>query len=285
MLVIKDLHSDISDQFWLFYGYKYNRRTWNIRLLDLAGNNFDCIKRFHKLIRRQLNKWVGLRNYDAASYWQSFISLSTDIGQLMKVFTLNYDLCFENIVGKEKIIERGFTQETHEWHSSNFDNTSGKHYNLYKLHGSINWYIVNDKLHQSEKIEEDPELIFGIQHKMTSVDPYFYYSSILRIACHDEAKLIVVIGYSYADEYVNIIISQALNMRSELRVINVAPFNISEDAEKKRIAERLKLKNLEQLIVVNATAKDFMTKTMNKDFFVKQIKEPEGSPFDQNHLH
>lgn len=24
MLVIKDLHSDISDQFWLFYGYKYN---------------------------------------------------------------------------------------------------------------------------------------------------------------------------------------------------------------------------------------------------------------------
>ena len=91
---------------------------------------------------------------------------------------------------------------------------------------------------------------------------------------------IVVIGYSYADEYVNIIISQALNMRSELRVINVAPFNISEDAEKKRIAERLKLKNLEQLIVVNATAKDFMTKTMNKDFFVKQIKEPEGSPFD-----
>ena len=238
------------------------------------------MKRFHKLIRRQLNKWVGLRNYDAASYWQSFISLSTDIGQLMKVFTLNYDLCFENIVGKEKIIERGFTQETHEWHSSNFDNTSGKHYNLYKLHGSINWYIVNDKLHQSEKIEEDPELIFGIQHKMTSVDPYFYYSSILRIACHDEAKLIVVIGYSYADEYVNIIISQALNMRSELRVINVAPFNISEDAEKKRIAERLKLKNLEQLIVVNATAKDFMTKTMNKDFFVKQIKEPEGSPFD-----
>lgn len=130
---------------------------------------------------------------------------------------------------------------------------------MYKLHGSINWYIVNDKLHQSEKIEEDPELIFGIQHKMTSVDPYFYYSSILRIACHDEAKLIVVIGYSYADEYVNIIISQALNMRSELRVINVAPFNISEDAEKKD-SRAPKIKNLEQLIVVNATAKDFMTK-------------------------
>lgn len=30
MLVIKDLHSDISDQFWLFYGYKYkNRKSMN----------------------------------------------------------------------------------------------------------------------------------------------------------------------------------------------------------------------------------------------------------------
>ena len=136
LVVITEIEKRESNIMYPFIG------TWNIRLLDLAGNNFDCIKRFHKLIRRQLNKWVGLRNYDAASYWQSFISLSTDIGQLMKVFTLNYDLCFENIVGKEKIIERGFTQETHEWHSSNFDNTSGKHYNLYKLHGSINWYIV-----------------------------------------------------------------------------------------------------------------------------------------------
>lgn len=136
-------------------------------------------------------------------------------------------------------------------------------------------------MHQSEKIEDEPELIFGIQHKMTSVDPYFYYSSILRIACHDEAKIIVIIGYSYADEYVNIIISQALNMRSELRVINVAPFTIlNEQKEKDRIAERLKLKNKEQLYLINDTAKNFMTKTMNKDFFVAHIKEPEGSPFD-----
>ena len=29
MLVIKDLHSDISDQFWLFYGYKYYHRKYD----------------------------------------------------------------------------------------------------------------------------------------------------------------------------------------------------------------------------------------------------------------
>ena len=70
-------------------------------------------------------------------------------------------------------------------------------------------------------------------------------------------------------------------MRSELRVINVAPFTIlNEQKEKDRIAERLKLKNKEQLYLINDTAKNFMTKTMNKDFFVAHIKEPEGSPFD-----
>ena len=34
MLVIKDLHSDISDQFWLFYGYKYIKG--NIPFLTLT---------------------------------------------------------------------------------------------------------------------------------------------------------------------------------------------------------------------------------------------------------
>lgn len=273
LVVITEIEKRESNIMYPFIG------TWNIRLLDLAGNNFENLKYFHKLIRKQLNKWVGLRNYDDASYWQSFITLSTDVGHLIKVFTLNYDLCFENIVGQSKVIETGFTQETHEWHSSNFDNTLGKHYFLYKLHGSIDWYINDGKLYKSQKIEDEPELIFGIQHKMTSVDPYFYYSSVLRIACLEEAKMIIIIGYSFADEYVNIIISQALNMRSELCIINVGPFLGEERKEKEKISKKLNLKNNEQLILINQTAKEFMTKAMNKDFFIHYIKEPEGSPF------
>ena len=39
MLVIKDLHSDISDQFWLFYGYKYNyKNNKYVRNLRIYGN-------------------------------------------------------------------------------------------------------------------------------------------------------------------------------------------------------------------------------------------------------
>lgn len=274
LIVITEIEKRESNIMYPFIG------TWNIRLLDLAGTNFENIRGFHKIIRKQLNEWVGLRSYDVANYFQSFVSLSADIANLMKVFTLNYDLCFENIVGKEKTIELGFTKETNEWHQSNFENIEGKHYNFYKLHGSIDWFLNNEKLYKSQRIEPEPELIFGIQHKMTSVDPYFYYSSVLRNTCFNEAKLIVVIGYSYADDYVNIILSQALNSRTELRVLNVSPlFGQNEQVEKETICKKLNLRNQEQLIFVDKTAKEFMTNTMNKDFFESHMAEPEGVPF------
>lgn len=275
LIVISEIEKRESNIMYPFIG------TWNIRLLDLGGNNFENIKKFHKLIRKQLNEWVGLRSYDDANYYQSFTSLSSDVANLIKVFTLNYDMCFENIVGKDKTIELGFTKETNEWHQSNFENIEGKHYNLYKLHGSIDWYISEEKLYKSQKIESEPELIFGIQHKMTSVDPYFYYSSVLRNSCFNEAKIIVVIGYSYADDYVNVILSQALNSRSELRIINVAPlFNKNAQNEIDFICQRLNLKNKNQLINIDSTSKEFLTNTMNKEFFENNIGEPEGVPFE-----
>lgn len=275
LIVISEIEKRQSNLMYPFIG------TWNIRLLDLGGSNFENIKKFHKLIRRRLNEWVGLRSYDQAAYYQSFSSLSKDIGQLMKVFTLNYDLCFETVVGKEKIIELGFTRTTNEWHPSNFENEDGKQYNLYKLHGSIDWYKKESKLFKSEKIESEPELIFGILNKMTSVDPYFYYSSILRNACMEEAKLLVVVGYSYADEYVNVILSQALTAKSELRILNVSPFgNKTEDVVKEEIRNSLKLKNSKQLICINSKAKDFFQNTMNKDFLQSKIGEPEDAPFN-----
>lgn len=275
LIVISEIEKRESNIMYPFIG------TWNIRLLDLGGNNFENIKKFHKLIRKQLNEWVGLRSYDDANYYQSFTSLSSDVANLIKVFTLNYDMCFENIVGKDKTIELGFTKETNEWHQSNFENIEGKHYNLYKLHGSIDWYISEEKLYKSQKIESEPELIFGIQHKMTSVDPYFYYSSVLRNSCFNEAKIIVVIGYSYADDYVNVILSQALNSRSELRIINVAPlFNKNAQNEIDFICQRLNLKNKNQLINIDSTSKEFLTNTMKKEFFENNIGEPEGVPFE-----
>lgn len=280
LIVINEIEKRDKNIMYPFIG------SWNIRLLDLAGSNFENISNFKKLIRKQLIEWVGLRNYDSASYYQSFSSLSSEIGSLIKVFTLNYDLCFETIVGKEKSIELGFTKGTSEWHYSNFDDEQGKHYNLYKLHGSIDWYIENNKLLKSERPEVNPELIFGIQHKMTSVDPYFYYSAKFRDACLNESKLIVSIGYSFADDYINAILTQAINGRSELRLLNVSPLFCEEKdkdarkaSESQAIVKRLNIQNPKQFIFEEAFAKKFMTEKMNKADLSSYIGEPDDVPF------
>ncbi|EMF92387.1 SIR2-like domain protein [Leptospira santarosai str. ST188] len=274
LIVITEIEKRESNIMYPFIG------TWNIRLLDLAGQNFENIRELHKLIRQQLIEWVALKNYDRANYYESFIFLSRDIGQIMKVFTLNYDLCFETIVGKDVTVELGFTKNNNEWHYSNFDDVNGKSYNLYKLHGSIDWYNDDNKLLKSSKPENSPELIFGIQHKMTSVDPYFYYSSILRATCFNEANLIIAIGYSFADEYVNVILSQALNYRTNLRIIVVSPFGtMSEDDILSNLMKFLNTKNKNQVIPLNFTAKDFMTNVMNMEFLKSKFIEPDNVPF------
>ncbi|MFB0497306.1 hypothetical protein ABID99_003543 [Mucilaginibacter sp. OAE612] len=254
--------------------------AWNSRLIDLAGVNFENVSKFKELIRKRLYEWVGLRNYESASYYQSFNTLASDVGTLIKVFTLNYDLCFETVVGKGKEIKLGFTKSSSEWHYSNFDSDEGVSFNLYKLHGSIDWYINNNKLYKSERLEQNPELIFGIMHKMTSVDPYFYYSSKLREVCFNEAKIIVIIGYSYADEYVNVILAQALNAKSNLRIINVSPWKEGLEIIKKDIAQKLHIENPDQIIPVQATAKQFLTDIMNKEYLASQLAEPDDVPFN-----
>lgn len=254
--------------------------AWNSRLIDLAGVNFENISKFKTLIRKQLYEWVGLRNYDQANYYQSFGTLAGDVGTLIKVFTLNYDLCFETIVGKTKEIKLGFTKNSNEWHYTNFDSDEGISYNLYKLHGSIDWYISQNKLYRSERLEQNPELIFGIMHKMTSVDPYFYYSSKLREVCLNEAKIIVVIGYSYADEYVNVILAQALNANSRLRILNVSPSKSEIDILQAEIVQKLHIANKDQIIPIKATAKEFLTNVMNKEYLAQHLAEPKNVPFD-----
>ncbi len=277
LIVISEIEKREGNIMYPFIG------SWNIRLLDLAGNNFENISTFQKLIRGQLNNWVRIKNYENANYYDAFNGLQSDIGGLLKIFTLNYDLCFERIVGKEKQIELGFNKGTRDWHYSNFEETKDKHFFLYKLHGSIDWYQKNTndgKFYISDDPVEQPELIFGIQHKMTSIDPYFYYSSELRKVCFNDAKLLVVIGYSFADDYVNGILSQALKTKDYLKILSIAPVD-SVPASKNFIQGKLNLATSDQIIIENISAKRFLTEVMGKEYFAKNIGEPEGVPFKE----
>lgn len=276
LIVISEIEKRDANIMYPFIG------TWNIRLTDLAGDDFENLTALKKLIVNKLNDWVRLKNYDAAGYYQGFINLKNEIGNLLRVFTLNYDLCFERVVGKENEVELGFNSSTKEWHYTNFDSLEGKDFFLYKLHGSINWYIddsKNSKLLVSDDPVDVPELIFGIQHKMKSNDPYFYYSSEFRkLSLERDTKLIICIGYSFSDEYINNILTQATLEKDEVRILAViGPKGQAED-QKKIIEEKLKI-NPDSLIVETTGAKEFLSNTLNKEYLAQYISDSEEAPF------
>ena len=135
--------------------------------------------------------------------------MATDLGSAVRVFSLNYDICVEKALdGSDFSIELGFNSKR-VWDASKFDDNENIDIGiyLYKLHGSIDWIRNKDNngvLTLCDTRNQNPELIFGTTAKLSSIDPYLFYVHELRKYSLSEAlRLIVVVGYSFSDDYVN----------------------------------------------------------------------------------
>ncbi len=221
--VMSEINQKHQNKLYPFIG------SWNVHLLKVAGDDFVKISNLDKKIREQLFKWINIRNYDGSDYFRSFGGLSNEIGSALHIFTLNYDLCVENALGKNGVsIELGFN-ETRQWEASRFDNNQNADTRiyLYKLHGSIDWIREDEKGHVLTKCDspqDSPELIFGTTAKLSSVDPYlFYVHEFRKYSLREPVRLIVTIGYSFSDDHINRLISQAVMRNEFAKVLTVSP--------------------------------------------------------------
>lgn len=274
--------------------------SWNIRLPEVAGKNFEKITELKTLINKELYKWVTPKDLiDKASYYEGFIKIATGIGKTISIFSLNYDQCFEKVIGEDNV-EQGFDPKTFEWQQANFDEVRGKLFKLYKLHGSINWYTdthTGKLMYSNHPIDNEPQLIFGIDTKLRSNDPFFYYTSeFRRLLLSLDCKLIVTIGYSYADEYINNLIAQAIINNPSRQVLNITYLDINDSSYEQNKVElikeitqtKLELKHpynkqgASQFQLHNERAKDFLNKTISTEFFIQYIKDDTEAPFDGN---
>ena len=107
--------------------------NWNLRLVDVAGQNFENITEFKKLIKDKLLDWTNPKDLtNKAGYYKGFDKIRSAIGYApIRVFSLNYDLCFEKIIGDDDV-EQGFDPKTYEWQYSNFEPQQHKSFYLYK---------------------------------------------------------------------------------------------------------------------------------------------------------
>lgn len=256
--------------------------NWNNRLIELSGDNFKEISRLNELITKQLVKWIMLDDYSVADYYKRFYSFQEEVGHPLRVFSLNYDLCFEYSKSRVGALELGFDSNK-KWNSERF---SPDHQEvdagiyLYKLHGSITWKRDKENgniLKASEHPVDEPDLIFGTDAKLQSIDPYLFFVYEFRkysLMCN----LIVIVGYSFGDHYINGLIKQALDNNKD-RVLLVVDVRDTTKVQNE-IVVALNLKNALQINVTSKKAKEFLESELNAENIAKFIKSSDDQVFN-----
>lgn len=275
--VLAEINQKHQNKLYPFIG------SWNVHLMKVAGDDFEKVSNLDKKIREQLFKWINIRNYDASIYFKNFGGLANEIGCALRVFSLNYDLCVENALERHDVsIELGFNESRH-WEASRFDsnqNTDTRIY-LYKLHGSIDWIREKKKgriLTKCDSPQDNPELIFGTTAKLTSIDPYlFYVHEFRKYSLQEPLRLIVTVGYSFSDDYINELISQAIMRNEFAKVLTVSPF-ADNSKELMRISGLLDI-DKSKLVAEGSAARDFFNNKMNLSYFEKIAGHGDDAPF------
>lgn len=235
--------------------------TWNTKLVAVAGHDFEVIRSFKEKIVGQLRAWITLKSYNKAQYYQGFLKFQSEYNFPLRVFSLNYDLCFEKAAPDRGIIERGFDPDTHTWHWSRFDeeNPVEAKMFLYKLHGSIDWEMRKEEGNTLQEVEgnfTDPAWIFGTNYKLQYIDPYLFFAYELRKYSLD-CRFIVTIGYGFNDEHINGILRQSLQNKKDRKILAISK---NEDGDYGRyILSKVGADMRDQIIFRNVAASEFLS--------------------------
>jgi len=236
--------------------------SWNIRFNEIIGDkDFEKIRNFQEKILNELKEWVDLKDKRKASYFKKFENLRREYAPF-RIFTLNYDLCIETVFQKNDNIkiERGF-DINRKWDyklRSEYEPENEPDIFLYKLHGSIDWERNEEtgEVVYSDGSVKKPNLIFGTAYKLQYVDPFLFLFSEFRYFSL-KSRLIIVIGYGFADEHINGLLSQALKQDKARKILY-----ISKSRDKSYVAFKLKCGE-DQIIVEEYKAKEFFEKKLN----------------------
>ncbi len=177
------------------------------------------------------------------------------------------------------VLERGFDDDR-QWDYRRYEPNEEKEVNyfLYKVHGSLDWKRDTQKrlTYTDSTSSVNPlemQIIFGVQNKLQSYDPYLFYFYAFREACI-EAELIVVSGYGFFDQHINDTLISAFQLdKNKKLLVNV--LEGSEEKEEKfrnNLIQKLGLSE-QSVIIQNIPAKDFFETKLNVDYFSSLFPE------------
>lgn len=228
--------------------------SWSVRFNEIIKDNFNLIIDFKNKIILQLKNWIQPDDLKLSVYYKKLSEFQKQMQFPLKIFTLNYDLLIEKNLS-DLTIERGF-DENKIWNYKRFsERPEESEIYLYKLHGSLDWERDTDTqiVKFVDNIPKIPDLIFGTQYKMQYIDPYLFLFSEFRHYSL-KAKLIICIGYSFSDEHINAILSQALKNNKETKIYSV---NIDDKNKQKENIKLMLSCQESQIESISKKAKEF----------------------------
>lgn len=183
---------------------------------------------------QMLVKFVVVRDPANVTYLQPLNNLLRRQPRLT-VASLNYDNCVEVFCESN---EHRYDSGIEEWSRSGTFDMEGDGVLLLKLHGSIDWQTregqsaerpmpqkIISRAHSEDMGKSGywPAVIFGQRNKLTAEGPFL---DLLRAFQRELvlANQLTVIGYSFADAHINVLLSNWLNGNSgrTIRIVNPA---------------------------------------------------------------
>ena len=209
----------------------------------------DCLE-LKALLESFIRERVIVKNEKKLEYLKELLKFDTPL----EVYSTNYDTCIEQLsYSNYRRYTDGFDIY---WNGKNFgENFDVKHY---KLHGSVIWYQnsstkecvkipvnaflegkpINLQLIYGESVE--PLLIYPAQ-KAEYVEPLTDLQLMFKERLfHRETRFIIVVGYSFRDDYVIHMLWDAARVNEDLHVILVSPNSHQIFEEKLKFTNREK---------------------------------------------
>ncbi len=196
----------------------------------------------------------------------------------VKIFTLNYDLLFEDAATvANAIVIDGFSYTFPRTFSGRYfdydivqregsklkeeDNFVQRVFHLHKLHGSINWernketgdVIINNETEEALMVYPR-EAKYEDSYEQPFFEMMARFQRNLRL---NDDTLLVCIGYSYNDKHINAAIEEALNQNPGFRLAIIDPGFDNPNASKSLKTIKENALKTERILMVSETFTDF----------------------------
>lgn len=137
----------------------------------------------------------------------------------VEIFTTNYDLLLEQALEEQRVpYFDGFVGSDSAFldlESMAEDDLPARWARLWKIHGSINWWMTSKKKirRSRDKIEGEQLLIYPshLKYDQSRQMPYYAMLDRLRVFLRTDQCVLLICGYSFADEHINAYIGQGLS--------------------------------------------------------------------------